>query len=111
MKKLKIKLLLIVLMSTVPNLAFAHDIEVKNSDGVTIYYLFSNRGINVTFRGSTYNSYEDEYTGFVKIPDKVTYNGTIYTVEGIDTEAFSDCSSLTSIEIPNSMTIIGDYAF
>ena len=41
-------------------------------------------------------------TGGVVIPDTVTSVGNC---------AFSECSSLTSIEIPNSVTSIGEYAF
>ena len=37
------------------------------------------------------------------------YNGKLVTT--IDNSAFADCSSLTSINIPNSVKTIGDYAF
>ena len=43
----------------------------------------------------------------VIIPE--TING--HSVTSIGEGAFSDCSSLTSIEIPNSVTSIGEYAF
>ncbi len=45
------------------------------------------------------------------IPETVTYNGTTYSVTSIGDYAFWDCSSLTSITIPNSVTSIGSYAF
>ena len=51
------------------------------------------------------------YTGPVTIPSTVTYNGVIYSVTSIGNWAFIDCSSLTSITIPNSVTSIGDDAF
>lgn len=38
MKKLNFTLLLTALLSMVGTRAIAHDIEVKNADGVTIYY-------------------------------------------------------------------------
>ena len=38
----------------------------------------------------------------IKIPDRVSYIGSI---------AFADCTSLTSITIPNSVTSIGQNAF
>ena len=45
------------------------------------------------------------------IPDIVTHDGTTYSVTSIGNSAFSRCSSLTSIVIPNSVMNIGDNAF
>ena len=47
----------------------------------------------------------------VVIPSTVVNNGTTYSVTSIGDWAFSDCTSLTSVEIPNSVTSIGNYAF
>ena len=46
-----------------------------------------------------------------KIISKLTYNGNTYVVLEIAKKAFSGCTALTSITIPNSVTSIGDYAF
>ena len=53
------------------------------------------------------------YSGLttVTIPKTVTYSGITYSVTSIGDYAFSSCSSLTSVTIPNSVTSIGDYAF
>ena len=55
-----------------------------------------------------------EYVGApvnVTIPSTVTFSGKEFAVTSIESSAFDHCSSLTSIEIPNSVTFIGDYAF
>ena len=60
------------------------------------------------------NSSSPTYTslsGDVNIPSSVTYNGKSYPVTEIDNGAFSDCSGLTSVTIPNSVTEIGSFAF
>ena len=108
MKKLILFILLIMLVSVS---AFSHDIEVANSDGVTIYYNWVNNKteLAVTYQGS-YPGYS-KYKGKVIIPETVTYDGKSYTVTSIDNEAFYGRSGLTSIKIPNSVTSIGEYAF
>lgn len=56
-------------------------------------------------KGDTY------YKGSVTIPETVTYNDDTYVVTSIGNNAFSSCSSLKSVEIPNSVISIGDRAF
>ena len=50
-------------------------------------------------------------SGDITIPSSVTYKGNTYNVTSIAESAFYNCSSLTSIEIPNSVTNIGSSAF
>ena len=54
---------------------------------------------------------DDQYSGLVVIPATVTNSGTTYAVTSIGISAFSNCSGLTSVTIPNSVTFIGTYAF
>ena len=113
MKKLNFTFLFTMLMSMVGLNASAHDIEVKNADGKTIYYNFINNNteLAVTYRGSYSYSYSNEYTGNVVIPESVTHNEKTYRVTSIGYDAFDSCSGLASVTIPNSVTSIGSYAF
>ena len=88
--------------------ASAHDFEV---DG--IYYNINSDGtsVSVTFKGSYYDSYANEYSGAVTIPASVTYSGKTYSVSSIGDNAFAGCSGLTSVSIGNFVTSIGRVAF
>ena len=51
------------------------------------------------------------YSGDIVIPSSVTYNSVSYSVTSIGGFAFSGCTGLTSVTIPNSVTSIGQEAF
>ena len=52
-----------------------------------------------------------KYSGAIEIPDKVTYNGSEYSVTSIENSAFNSCRGLTSVTIPNSVTSIEPRTF
>ena len=63
----------------------------------------------------TYQKYwsSDNYAGLTAatIPESVTHNGTTYAVTSIGEYAFSRCTYLTAVAIPESVTSIGSSAF
>ena len=92
--------------------AHALGFEAQNNDGATIYYyITTDKTVSVTYQGSYYYSYGNEYYDEITIPSIVTYNGTTYSVTSIGDYAFRGCTGLTSIIIPNSVISIGGYAF
>jgi len=86
-----------------------YDFEVKNADGVIIYYNYINNQTEACVTHKT-NNYND-YSGSVVIPKEVTYNDKTLKVTEIGDSAFFRCGSLTSVTIPNSVTSIGNGAF
>ena len=93
-----------LLLLAVTTLTWAYDFELGG-----IYYNTNSDGnsVTVTFKTSS----DRGYSGKVVIPSTVTYSGKTYDVTGIGNLAFSDCTSLTSITIPESVTRIGYWAF
>ena len=112
-KQLKLTFLLTVLLGMFTTKASAHDFEVENDDGVTIYYKWNNmfKGMEVSYRGSNPYEYSNEYQGKVIIPETVTYDGTTYKVYGIGQGTFDHCTDLTEVVLPNGLWIIWEYAF
>ena len=81
--------------------ASAYDIEV---DGI-YYNLVSKGKIAEVTEG------DGKYSGSITIPSSIKVNDAKYTVTSIGKSAFSFCTGLTSITIPNSVTSIGESAF
>ena len=87
------------------------DLEFTKND--IRYRILSKTSVEIT-----YNEHYDEekdiwisdYLGDFVIPDSVEMTNNTYVVTGIGEYAF-DCSSITSITIPNIITTIGEYAF
>ena len=100
MKELCFKSILLCFCLLLGFNAFAYDAEI---DG--IYYNFSGDEATVTMNRIV------RYSGSIIIPESVNYEGKTYSVTSIGYSAFDGCSGLTSITIPNSVTIIGYRAF
>lgn len=94
--------LTVICLAVLPTIAFAYNVEV---DG--IYYDLDTAKKTATVEKNRAN----QYSGTIVIPEAISYNGTKYIVTSIGLHAFSECTGLTSVTIPNSVTSIGDYAF
>ena len=54
---------------------------------------------------------DTKYSGDIVVPASISINGIEFSVTSIGGYAFSECSGLTSIEIPNSVIEIDFWAF
>ena len=70
----------------------------------------TNQTAEVTSQKSGYPYWSTSITT-ANIPSSVEYNSVAYSVTSIGDHAFYNCSSLTSVTIPNSVTSIAGYAF
>ena len=115
MKRISILFLLTLFMSMMGINAFAYDIRVENADGATIYYNYINdkKELEVTYydNHSKYSKSATTYVGDVVIPEEVTYYNETRKVTSIGYCAFMNCTSLTSVTIPNGVKAIGEAAF
>ena len=105
MKKTLIILLFALLISCKPT----YDFKVNG-----LCYDINSDGKSVTVTRECFFSNSPSYPnleGEVAIPASVKYEGTNYSVTTIGEDAFSFCTGLTSVAIPNSVTTIGERAF
>ena len=107
MKTRGIVIVITILLSMVSTKAWAYDIAVKNSKGVTIYYNYIKNGKELEVTSAENIKYKNS----VVIPIEVTYKNQTSKVTRIGLRAFYGCSGLTSVTIPNSVTNIEAYAF
>ena len=101
-QKTILRAVLAAVLSLVATAASSIDFNVNG-----IYYILNDDDCtaSVSFKGSSYSQYPDEYTGNVVIPSSFENDGKTYTVTSIGKHAFHGCESLTSVTIPNSVTI------
>ena len=86
--------------------------EATNKCGDHLYWHYSNNTMTITGSGAMYDdpdllSYRQEpwypeRVSHVVLPDGITHIGNV---------AFADCANLTNIDIPSSVTSLGDGAF
>ena len=90
----------------------AYDFSVVAPSGQTLYFnRLSDNTVEVTYEYGSGPYYTTSPTGDLVIPATVTFNDVTYNVIRIRSYAFCDCSDLTSVIIPSSVTTIGSNAF
>ena len=96
------KQLLLFISQLLPLVAMADAVEI---DGIYYNLISKAKRAGVTSKPS------GKYSGAITIPESVNNKSITYSVTSIGEEAFSYCTGLTSIEIPNSVTSIDNFAF
>lgn len=89
-----------LLLAIIAVTGYAYDFQV---DG--IYYCYDVYGNAVVTHG------DNKYTGKIKIPSEVKWNGKKKKVVEIGDYAFDCCYELKSVSIPSSVYYIGRFAF
>ena len=95
------KQLLLLVMMLLPMMAMADAVEI----GGIYYNLFTK------YKSAEVTKNPNNYSGAVDIPESFTYDGVVYSVTEIGSSAFAECTSLTSVTIPNTVTAIEHSAF
>ena len=85
---------------------------VPNEDGIDIEYMVKTDESTVQVGTSTVRDVAvDPSVVSVKIPGTVQHNGVTYEVVELGSYSFFGCESLTSVTIPDSVTVLSFNAF
>ena len=114
MKKLFTSLIMVVL--AISSFAQHYHFSAVCESGQTLYYRIlseENQEVKVTFPNNNPAGWDDyaQPEGDLVIPEFVEHEGITYTVVSIGDNAFGECYSISSVELPNSIRRIDYEAF
>lgn len=109
--KRNILILAVMMMVYLSNL-WAYDFSSSISSDQTLYFNIVDGNAQVTFQNNSNPRYTS-LSGAIVIPEQVTNSetGNTYTVTSISNYAFTGCTEITSVTLPNTLTTIGNNAF
>lgn len=109
--KRNILILAVMMMAYLSNL-WAYEFSSSISSGQTLYFNIVDGNAQVTFQNNSNPRYTS-LSGAIVIPEQVTNSetGNTYTVTSISNNAFTGCTGITSVTLPNTLTSIGNNAF
>ena len=112
---MKKTLLTLFLLAALPLRTLAYDFSAVAPTGQTLYYNIVNGEAQVTYPFIPIIHWygHTKPTGDLIIPDSVVHSssGITYAVTSIRDTTFYNCTGLTSVTLPNSLTTIGKSAF
>lgn len=130
MKKISKKILAILLAAMCAFSVFAVTASAEENTAEEAYFFDSFLSDLILKDGVYYEVYSDEFDTYasvvdfeinengesvvaasVTIPETIEYNGESFPVTEIGYGAFMDCSTLREITLPETITVIYDYAF
>ena len=97
--------------------SIAFDFSLTTPSGQVLFYDVNEGTSTVMVTAPVHSKVKSSYVGYTKpsgnliIPNEVSNNGINYTVTAIDNNAFSNCTELETVVIPDNVVIIGDEAF
>lgn len=113
---MKLKSLLLTLFAALATQMMGATLKDADFSANGIFYVINDadaKTVSVSYEKYDFENHTPitNYSGNISIPETVSNGGTTYTVTGIYADAFLGCDGLTSVTLPQGITVIGEEAF